>query len=76
MRIQRLKSDYNQQVRNNGDVLNAISKVTEKSIGTVRNWFYNDSEMLTMYSVLVIIAASVNVNVDDLLTEVLEEAVA
>jgi len=64
----KLKKDINEQVRNNGDVLNGISKAMTKSIGRVRNWFYEDSDMLTHYAALQVISKHTGIAVKDLVT--------
>jgi hypothetical protein len=65
----KLKTAINEEVRNNGDVLLAISKATKKSIGTIRNWFYSDSEMLTNYSCLSVISEHTGKPIEQLLEE-------
>lgn len=69
MKAATLKSSINESVRNNGDVLLSISKLTDKSIGTVRNWFYQDSILLTTYSVLKVISSTTGTKVEDLVDE-------
>lgn len=65
----KLKSTINEEVRNNGDVLVEIAKATGKSFGTVRNWFYTDSEMLTGYDCLSVIGRHTGKTLDELIEE-------
>ncbi len=75
MKTTKLKKEINEQVRNNGDVLNDISKAMKKSIGRVRNWFYEDSENLTNYDTLKVISEHTGIAIEDLVTETETEKV-
>lgn len=69
MATARLKAEINERVRNNGDVLLAISKATGKSFGTVKNWFYTDSEHLVNYNTLSAISKFTGILTEQLIEE-------
>lgn len=69
MKQQNLKESVNLKIRGNDDLLYEISKVMKRYTGTVRNWIYSNSYMLTAPPVLEIISKHINMPVDELLEE-------
>ena len=63
-----LKSDINDKFRNNAEVILEIANAMGKSYGRVKNWFYEDSTMLTSYAALKIISKETGLKIDQLVT--------